>query len=111
MIPDFLLMRCCPPCQRHHSSLSPSLTPPSHHTPPHQPPTPPRTTCDHYDWRVQITIHGQPVYGAYFEGGQGYRNDNTTGVATGNDPETMYMVTSGAHYNAGCCFDYGNAGE
>ena len=39
------------------------------------------------------------MYGAYFEGGQGYRNDNTTGVATGNDPETLYMVTAGAHFN------------
>ena len=24
-------------------------------------------------------------------------------------PETEYMVTSGNYYNAGCCFDYGNA--
>ena len=23
--------------------------------------------------------------------------------------ETIYMVTSGRHYNGGCCFDYGNA--
>jgi hypothetical protein len=34
--------------------------------------------------------------------------DNTTGVAVGNEEETLYMVTSGAHYNALCCFDYGN---
>ncbi len=33
------------------------------------------------------------------------RNDNTTGVAKGDEPETLYMVTSGQHYNAGCCFD------
>lgn len=59
--------------------------------------------------RHPITLGGQPVYGAYFEGGMGYRNDNTTGVATGNEPETIYMVTSGTHYNGGCCFDYGNA--
>ena len=49
----------------------------------------------------------------------GYRNDNTSGVATGDDPETIYMVTNGRHYNGatdahgrkgnGCCFDYGNA--
>lgn len=39
----------------------------------------------------------------------GYRIDNTTGVAKGNDPETLYMVTSGRHINDGCCFDYGNA--
>jgi hypothetical protein len=56
-----------------------------------------------------LTVGGQKVYGAYFTGGMGYRIDNTRGVATGNDPETLYMVTSGLHYNAGCCFDYGNA--
>jgi len=44
--------------------------------------------------------------------GTGYRNNKTTGVATGDDPETMYMVTSGdyeSHQNSGCCYDYGNA--
>jgi len=59
--------------------------------------------------RLRTTLGGHPVYAAYFEGGMGYRNDNTKGVATGNDPETLYMVTSGTHYNGGCCFDYGNA--
>jgi len=59
--------------------------------------------------RLRTTLNGQSVYAAYFEGGMGYRNDTTSGVATGNDPETLYMVTSGTHYNGGCCFDYGNA--
>lgn len=54
-------------------------------------------------------IGGNRVYGAFFSGQEGYRIDVTTGVATGNDPETLYMVTSGTHYNRGCCFDYGNA--
>lgn len=59
--------------------------------------------------RLPVTVGGHAVYGAYFEGGQGYRNDTTSGVATGNAEETLYMVTSGRHYNGGCCFDYGNA--
>jgi len=59
--------------------------------------------------RLRLTLGGHPVYAAYFEGGMGYRNDTTTGIATGNDAETLYMVTSGTHYNGGCCFDYGNA--
>jgi len=59
--------------------------------------------------RHKITLGGKPVYGAYFEGGMGYRNDRTSGVATGNNAETMYMVTAGNHVNGGCCFDYGNA--
>ena len=56
-----------------------------------------------------ITVGGSNVYGAYFEGSAGYRNDRTTGVATGEVEQTMYMVTRGDHVNDGCCFDYGNA--
>jgi hypothetical protein len=56
-----------------------------------------------------VSIGGHSVYGAYFEGGMGYRNDTTTKVATDNEPESIYMVASGTHYNGGCCFDYGNA--
>ena len=59
--------------------------------------------------RAPETLNGAKVYAAYFEGDMGYRIENTSGVATGNDPETLYMVTGGTHYNAGCCFDYGNA--
>jgi len=59
--------------------------------------------------RHQVSVGGDSVYAAYFEGKQGYRIDQTNGVATGNDPETLYMVTSGTHFNGGCCFDYGNA--
>merc|ERR1712130_353161 len=59
--------------------------------------------------RQPLTIGGNDVYAAYFEGGMGYRIDKTVGVAQGNEPETIYMVTSGTHYNGGCCFDYGNA--
>ena len=54
--------------------------------------------------RLPVTVGGHKVYGAYFEGGMGYRIDKTTGVATGNASETIYMVTQGTHANAGCCF-------
>ena len=85
--------------------------------------------------RAAFSLGGAAVYAAYFEGGMGYRNDNTAGVATDVEEETLYMVTSGQHFNAGCaacttesalcvllsfarpddallrtgCFDYGNA--
>eukprot|EP00047_Mylnosiga_fluctuans_P005722 m.242294 g.242294 ORF g.242294 m.242294 type:complete len:332 (+) comp14004_c0_seq1:3-998(+) len=59
--------------------------------------------------KLSVSVSGKKVYAAYFEGGMGYRNDQTNGVATGNSAETLYMVTSGQHYNGGCCFDYGNA--
>mmetsp|Transcript_37107 Transcript_37107/g.102405 ORF Transcript_37107/g.102405 Transcript_37107/m.102405 type:complete len:232 (+) Transcript_37107:487-1182(+) len=56
-----------------------------------------------------ISVGGSSVYGAYFEGKQGYRRDQTRGVATGEMAESIYMVTRGDHFNGGCCFDYGNA--
>ena len=59
--------------------------------------------------KEKLTLNGAAVYAAYFEGGMGYRKLKADGVATGDDPESMYMVTSGTHVNGGCCFDYGNA--
>lgn len=59
--------------------------------------------------RHPIFVSGNKVFGASFEGGMGYRAVNTRGVATGNDAEVIYMVTSGKEYNDGCCGDYGNS--
>lgn len=59
--------------------------------------------------KSKVMVGGHSVYAAYFEGGMGYRNNKTNGVATGDAPQSMYMVTSGKHYNSLCCFDYGNA--
>src|SRR5580658_1437853 len=55
------------------------------------------------------TVEGQPVYGVYVAPGTGYRDDHTSGIATGNNPEGEYDVLDGTHSNNGCCFDYGNA--
>ena len=55
-----------------------------------------------------VTIGGHKVYGVHFVAGVGYRNNTPNGTATGDNPETEYMITSGDVYNAGCCFDYGN---
>ncbi len=56
-----------------------------------------------------ITINGNRAYGVYVAAGTGYRNNHTSGIATGDQPEGMYAVFDGTHYNGGCCFDYGNA--
>jgi hypothetical protein len=56
-----------------------------------------------------ITVGGHKAYGVFVAPGTGYRNNNTTGVATGDQPEGMYAIFDGTHYNGGCCFDYGNA--
>lgn len=58
---------------------------------------------------LKFTLAGHTVYGVHLPPGYGYRVDKTTGVATGDQPETEYMVTSGTYYNGSCCFDYGNA--
>ena len=55
----------------------------------------------------KLTVGGHSVYSAYFEGEMGYRNDKTTGIATGDEAESIYMVASGTHYSDKCCFDYG----
>jgi hypothetical protein len=56
-----------------------------------------------------ITINGHKAYGVYVAAGTGYRNNNTNGIATGDQAEGMYAILDGTHYNGGCCFDYGNA--
>jgi hypothetical protein len=58
---------------------------------------------------LPLTVGGHKVYGLYVSAGVGYRDDATSGVAKNGQPEEMYMVTSGTHYNNKCCFDYGNA--
>ena len=58
---------------------------------------------------AKVKLKGRTVYGVYINAGNGYRNNQTTGIATADQPESMYMVASGKHYNDKCCFDYGNA--
>jgi non-reducing end alpha-L-arabinofuranosidase len=55
------------------------------------------------------TLNGHKAYGVYVAAGTGYRDNSTSGIATGNNPEGEYAIFDGTHYNAGCCFDYGNA--
>ena len=59
--------------------------------------------------RSKDTISKRIVYPLATESGEGYRNNHTNGVATGAQPEGMYVVASGKHINGGCCWDYGNA--
>lgn len=56
-----------------------------------------------------VTLNGQKAYGVFVSPGTGYRNDVVSGSATGDEPEGMYAVLDGTHYNGACCFDYGNA--
>ena len=56
-----------------------------------------------------ITISGHKAYGVYIMPGMGFRNNNATGIAINDEPEGIYYVIDGTHYDSGCCFDYGNS--
>jgi len=58
---------------------------------------------------LPLTVGGHNVYGVHISPGVGYRNNSTSGIAIGDQPEGMYAVFSGTYYNGQCCFDYGNA--
>ncbi len=64
---------------------------------------------------IKVTLNGHTVYGIHVPlstdrvTGVGYRNNAATGTATGDEPESMYMVANGKAYSSECCFDYGNA--
>jgi non-reducing end alpha-L-arabinofuranosidase len=68
--------------------------------------------------RLRISINGRSVYGIFFRPGEGYRancyacpypTSGVAGTAVGDEPQTMYMVSSQHDLVNGCCFDYGNA--
>jgi hypothetical protein len=58
---------------------------------------------------LPVTIGGHQAYGVSVQAGVGYRNDVTRGVPVGSQAQGAYMVTSGTHVDALCCFDFGNA--
>ncbi len=52
-----------------------------------------------------LKVGGHDVYGLRMDPPSGYRCDNTTGIAVGDEAETMYAVFNGSHFNNACCFD------
>ncbi|KAF3918169.1 Alpha-N-arabinofuranosidase [Dactylellina cionopaga] len=56
-----------------------------------------------------VYLNGQKVYGVFIAPGMGYRNNQASGTAKGDQAQGIYAVLDGTHYNNGCCFDYGNA--
>ncbi|HEY5960792.1 MAG TPA: arabinofuranosidase catalytic domain-containing protein [Polyangiaceae bacterium] len=58
---------------------------------------------------LKININGHVAYGLRFNPGMGYRKLFGNATATGDEPQTIYMVSSQKDLKNGCCFDYGNA--
>jgi hypothetical protein len=56
-----------------------------------------------------ITIGGHKAYGVYVMPGMGFRNNDAADLAIDDEPEGIYYVVDGTHYDSGCCFDYGNS--
>lgn len=54
-------------------------------------------------------LDGHKVYGAYFMPGMGLRENNASYLAINDEPEGIYYVIDGTHFDSGCCFDYGNS--
>jgi hypothetical protein len=58
----------------------------------------------------KITVGSHTAYGVYVSADSvAYRLNSTKGIATGDQPEAMYMVVDGKRNSGNCCFDYGNA--
>ena len=53
------------------------------------------------EWQVTLAVTIRLVLSSR---GFGYHVDNTTGIATGNEEESIYAVMSGKNFNGGCCF-------
>jgi non-reducing end alpha-L-arabinofuranosidase len=65
---------------------------------------------------LPVKINGHSAYGVLVKPGTGYRTScngcnflKGQAMAIGDEPQSMYMVTSQSDLVDGCCFDYGNA--
>jgi hypothetical protein len=65
---------------------------------------------------LKTTVHGYTTYGILIRPNVGYRTGcngcnikQGNGLAKGDEPQTIYMVTSQKDLVDSCCFDYGNA--
>ncbi len=56
-----------------------------------------------------VIIDGHKAYGVFIMPGMGFRCNQARGLAINDEPEGMYYVIDGTHYDSGCCFDYGNS--
>lgn len=65
---------------------------------------------------LPVTVNGHAAYGVLIKANIGYRTGCNAcniktgkGMALGDEPQTMYWITSQKDLVDGCCFDYGNA--
>ncbi len=57
----------------------------------------------------QVSVGGHMVYSLFTRPSQAYWHDGSaSGMPLENSEQGIYMVTSGTHFNEGCCYNYGN---
>jgi hypothetical protein len=58
-----------------------------------------------------LTVSGHKVYALYMDPHEGYRNNSTSGMPTGNAAQGIYELADGKRYgtDSGCCWEFGNA--
>ena len=56
------------------------------------------------------TVGGHKIYALKSKAHEGYRNNKTTGMPTGNTDQGIYMVNDGKYFGTACCYDFGNGG-
>ncbi|MBN1612234.1 MAG: hypothetical protein JW940_36720 [Polyangiaceae bacterium] len=59
--------------------------------------------------KLSLKISGHKVYGLYMDPHEGYRNNATSGMATGDASQGIYELVDGTRYGTGCCWEFGNA--
>lgn len=69
----------------------------------------------------KVRLGGAPVYSAVFDSHcetthescdglvAGYSNRTAVGTPVGDEPQTVYALYDGKHYDTGCCFEFGSA--
>ena len=86
--------------------------------------SPPRNSQDtgvNMTAESKVSLGGAPVYSAVFDSHcdttrgncdglvAGYSNRTAVGTPLGEEPQTVYALYNGKHYNTGCCFEFGSA--
>ncbi len=56
-----------------------------------------------------LTASRHKVYALFMVAQDGYRNNTTSGMPTGNAPQGVYEVADGTRGGPACCWDFGNA--
>jgi non-reducing end alpha-L-arabinofuranosidase len=61
--------------------------------------------------KKSVTISGHKVHALYMLPTEGYRNNTSTSMPSGDESQGIYEVADGTHYGTACCWDFGNVSK